>query len=163
MEAAQAPSREAAGSSEQRQFDFWLGEWDLSWGDGATAANSIYHDFDGRVIVESFDGRPSLELQGTSLTTYDSVAGVEADLGRQPGNHYGSWAASAPADGLRRPSSAGRRCWMRWFISGDTLDWAWERSDNDGGRAGRSGRWRTAVSYNWSILTPSPLRRGERA
>src|SRR5215471_7175596 len=60
------PGREAL-----RQFDFWLGEWDLSWGDDGRATNSVYLDFDGRVIVESFDGRPSLELQGMSISCFD--------------------------------------------------------------------------------------------
>lgn len=50
MGAAQAPSREAAGSSEQRQFDLWLGEWDLSWGDGATATSSIWEVAYTRVL-----------------------------------------------------------------------------------------------------------------
>jgi hypothetical protein len=58
-----------------RQFDFWVGEWDLSWGDDGRATNSIYLDFDGRVIVESFDGRPSLTLQGMSVSTYDLEEG----------------------------------------------------------------------------------------
>ena len=58
-----------------REFDFWLGEWDLTWEGGGEGTNSVYHDFDGRVIVESFDARPSLDLQGMSVSTYDVDAG----------------------------------------------------------------------------------------
>jgi hypothetical protein len=59
-----------------REFDFWLGEWDVTWGDGCTGTSSVYCDFDDRVIVESFDGRPSSTIQGMSLSTYDEDAGV---------------------------------------------------------------------------------------
>jgi hypothetical protein len=59
-----------------REFDFWLGEWDVAWGDGNTGTSSVYCDFDDRVIVESFDGRPSSTIQGMSLSTYDEDAGV---------------------------------------------------------------------------------------
>ena len=131
MEAAQAPFREAAATSEQRRFDFWLGEWDLSWGDGATATNSIYLDF---------DGRPSLELQGTSLSTYDPVAGTwrQTWVDNQ-GTRFefagafrdGEMDLHTETEVLRRPALLR----MRWFnIRGDALDWAWERSD-DGGRS----------------------------
>jgi hypothetical protein len=67
MDVVQA--RREAGPEPARQFDFWLGEWDLTWGDGEHGTNSIYLDFDGRVIVESFDGRPSTGLQGMSIST----------------------------------------------------------------------------------------------
>ena len=54
-----------------RQFDFWLGEWDCTWvhdGDRCTATNSVYADLGGCVLVENFDGRPSLDLQGLSFS-----------------------------------------------------------------------------------------------
>ena len=61
-----------------RQFDFFLGEWDCSWDDGErrhVATNSVYLDLDGKVVVESFDGRPSLDFQGLSFSVYDRSAG----------------------------------------------------------------------------------------
>ena len=138
MEAAQAPLREAAGTSEQRQFDFWLGEWDLSWGDGATATNSVYRDFDGHVIVESFDGRPALELQGTSLSTYDPASGKwKQTWVDNQGSHYefagafraGEMELRTETEVCGRPTLLR----MRWFnIREDALDWAWERSDDGG-------------------------------
>ncbi len=138
MGIAQADCSVAPDTGAQRQFDFWLGEWDLSWGDGATAASSIYLDFDGQVIVESFDGRPSLELQGTSLSTYDPVA----DRWRQTwvdnqGSHFEfAGALRAGQMELRTETDIGGRpalLRMRWFnIREDALDWAWERSDDGG-------------------------------
>ena len=138
MGLAHAECSVAPDTGAQRQFDFWLGEWDLSWGDGATATSSIYLDFDGHVIVESFDGRPSLELQGTSLSTYD----FDRRLWRQTwvdnqGSHYefagafraGEMELRTETEVCGRPTLLR----MRWFnIREDALDWAWERSDDGG-------------------------------
>ncbi len=138
MGAAQAECWEAAGTGEQRQFDFWLGEWDLSWGDGATATNSVYLDFDGHVLVESFDGRPSLELQGMSISTYDPAerSWRQTWVDNQ-GSHFRF--AGAFRDGtmdLRTETTLDGRpalLRMRWFnIREQALDWAWERSDDGG-------------------------------
>jgi hypothetical protein len=137
MGAAQA--RQATETGALREFDFWLGEWDLSWGDGQRATNSIYQDFDGRVIVESFDGRPSIELQGMSVSTYD----VDARCWRQTWvDNSGSYLdfrgefRDGQMDLRTEREIDGRRTLlrMRWFdISRDALTWAWERSV-DGGR-----------------------------
>ena len=60
-----------------RQFDFWLGEWDCTWHqDGLehVGTNSVYADLGGMVVVENFDGRPSLDYQGLSYSVYDRKA-----------------------------------------------------------------------------------------
>ena len=57
-----------------RQFDFWLGEWRCSW-DGGAGRNLVEAVCGGRVLRESFDGRPDLDLVGTSISTYDERAG----------------------------------------------------------------------------------------
>ena len=60
-----------------RQFDFWLGEWDCSWSDDSgrhLGTNSVYLDLGGVVVVENFDGRPSLDFQGLSFSVYDRKA-----------------------------------------------------------------------------------------
>ena len=60
-----------------RQFDFWLGEWDCTWhADGLeqVGTNSVYADLGGMVLVENFDGRPSLDYQGLSYSVYDRKA-----------------------------------------------------------------------------------------
>lgn len=59
-----------------RQFDFLLGEWDCSWQqDGLEhrGTSSVYLDL-GHVVVESFDGRPSLDFQEVGLSVYDRQA-----------------------------------------------------------------------------------------
>jgi hypothetical protein len=58
-----------------RQFDFWLGEWDCLVDDSGRhlGTNSVYLDLGGVVVVENFDGRPSLD-RGFSFSVYDRKA-----------------------------------------------------------------------------------------
>jgi hypothetical protein len=120
-----------------RQFDFWLGEWDCTWQDDGVecrGTNSVYLDLGGAVVVESFDGRPSLDFQGLSYSVYDrgeqcwKQTWVDSD-----GNYLdfaGGWADGAME--LCR-STAGARFRMRWErIERDSLDWSWQRSDDGG-------------------------------
>ena len=71
-------------SSEARQFDFWLGEWRLSWpaeqtggdaGQTGHGTNRIERLFGDCVFEENFatdDGR----FSGRSLSVYDEAAGL---------------------------------------------------------------------------------------
>ena len=62
--------------SELEQFDFWLGEWDLTWDDGGHGTNIITKILDGRVILENFDGYPGTSLKGMSVSTYHEGSGL---------------------------------------------------------------------------------------
>ena len=62
-------------SPELRQFDFWLGEWDLTWGESGRGINRITAVLDNRVIQEEFDGTPSTPLRGLSVSTYNAQMG----------------------------------------------------------------------------------------
>ncbi len=55
---------------EAAQFDFWLGDWDASWGEQLHGTNHVTRRWD-RVIVEEFDGTPGMTLRGLSISTYD--------------------------------------------------------------------------------------------
>lgn len=71
---------EACGEPEQKQFDFWVGEWDLTWpgekpGEMGHGGNSIKRIMGGCVIEERFTGGESMPLRGMSVSTFDSRAG----------------------------------------------------------------------------------------
>ena len=51
---------------EARQFDFWIGEWDLIW-QGGKGTNTITAILDSAVIQEAFDA-PG--FKGRSLSTF---------------------------------------------------------------------------------------------
>jgi hypothetical protein len=134
-----APPRPATAQLDAaRQFDFLLGEWDCSWGDGESATDSVYLDLDDKVVVQSFDARPSLDYQAVSHAVYDRQVGrwkqtwVDTD-----GNYLdfvGGFAAGemelrreAPYDGTVAVFR------IRWFdIERDGARRAYERSDDGG-------------------------------
>jgi hypothetical protein len=136
MDVVQA--RREAGPEPARQFDFWLGEWDLAWGEDGHATNSVYLDFDGKVLVESFDGRPSTELQGMSISTYDEESGCWRQTWVDNNGMYLTFRGEYRHGQmeLRTPRVVdGRRAIarMRWYeIRHDSLSWAWERTFDRG-------------------------------
>ena len=73
------PQREAPCSTpEFRQFDFWVGEWEVSWptsasteGKAGSGTNRIHIALDKCVIVENFDGTPKIPLRGMSVSVYN--------------------------------------------------------------------------------------------
>jgi hypothetical protein len=129
-----------------RQFDFWLGEWDCSWSDDSgrhLGTNSVYLDLGGCVVVENFDGRPSLDFQGLSFSVYDRKARRWKQTWVDSQGGYLDFVGGF-ADGvmeLRRDGElddAGSTFRMRWEnIERDSFDWSWQRSD-DGGDAWHS-------------------------
>ena len=124
-----------------RQFDFWLGEWDCSWSDDSgrhLGTNSVYLDLGGCVVVENFDGRPSLDFQGLSFSVYDRKARCWKQTWVDSQGDYLDFAGGF-ADGvmeLRRTGECddtGSVFRMRWEnIERDSFDWSWQRSDDGG-------------------------------
>ena len=124
-----------------RQFDFWLGEWDCSWSDESgrhLGTNSVYLDLGGCVVVENFDGRPSLDFQGLSFSVYDRKARCWKQTWVDSHGTYLDFTGGF-ADGvmeLRREGDlddAGSLFRMRWGnIERDSFDWSWQRSDDGG-------------------------------
>jgi hypothetical protein len=124
-----------------RQFDFWLGEWDCSWDDGDhrhVATKSVYLDLGGKVVVENFDGRPSLDFQGLSFSVYDRTARCWKQTWVDSEGSYLDFTGSFEngvmelrRDGELDGAPAIFR--MRWEnIERDSFDWSWQRSDDDG-------------------------------
>lgn len=124
-----------------RQFDFWLGEWDCTWSDAGrrlVATNSVYLDLGGKVVVESFDGRPALDFQGMSFSVYDRAAHCWKQTWVDSDGNYLDFLGGFE-DGameLRRAGELDGRPALfrvRWeSIEHDSLDWSWQRSDDAG-------------------------------
>lgn len=73
--AANAQTPPTCTSAQFHQLDFWLGDWNAKWdaSPGTPAgqgSNHITRGYEGCVIEEHFDGRPSQHLQGHSVSTY---------------------------------------------------------------------------------------------
>lgn len=133
--ASQSDKADANVLAEERQFDFWLGDWDLSWGDNKTGTNHVHTILDGRVIMENFDGQPSMPLKGISVSTYDANLrkwrqtwvdnqGSYIDLA---GEYQGAQMLLTTED-----LSVGKPQKLRMIfynITPDTFDWNWESFD----------------------------------
>jgi hypothetical protein len=138
-------------------FDFWLGTWEVTWGDeGARGRNVITKSFDGRVVEERFDGRPGVELQGMSVNVYDAPRDrwLQTWVDDQ-GNYFA-------LEGAMRDGEMVLHCdrhsgedqsvvyRMRFHdIEPDSFTWSWERSA-DGG-ASYDLAWRLAYRREGGI------------
>jgi hypothetical protein len=124
---------------EAKQFDFWIGEWELVW-DGGHGKNVIRKILDGRVIEECFDGTPSIPLVGRSLTVHNAQYGRWDQTWVDNQGSYlmfmGEWDDVDQRMVLERDDLVGgqhikqRMVWHN--ITPDALDWSWERSEDGG-------------------------------
>jgi hypothetical protein len=69
--AAAPPPQPACGSAEQRQFDFWVGEWSVTQGGKVAGTNRIERILDGCALLESWTGASG--FRGNSLNFYDAT------------------------------------------------------------------------------------------
>jgi hypothetical protein len=69
--AVQAADQNPCGAPEHRQFDFWLGEWNVHTPDGKLAGvNSIENEYGGCVLHERYSTPRG--YRGESLNIYDA-------------------------------------------------------------------------------------------
>jgi hypothetical protein len=74
QEIAPTAARKACAASEHRQFDFWIGEWEVTTPNGAPAGrNRIESILDGCALRESWTGAKG--GSGTSYNAYDRRSG----------------------------------------------------------------------------------------
>jgi hypothetical protein len=66
-----AQSTKPCSAPEYRQFDFWIGEWEVQTGGQFAGTNAISSEYGGCVIVERWVGAKG--LTGSSLNIYDSA------------------------------------------------------------------------------------------
>src|SRR5262249_38084867 len=65
---------------EQKQFDFWVGEWDATWpgqnaGETGHGTNSIKRVLDNCIVQENFSSAESDHLRGTSVSVFEPKSG----------------------------------------------------------------------------------------
>jgi hypothetical protein len=127
----------------------------VAWGDGQQARNRIEKALDGHVIVENFDGRPAIPLQGLSVSVYNPARDLWQQTWVDNTGNYWSFGGRFAEDRMVLGTTVerdGRAITLRmvWFnLQPDALDWHWERSD-DGGQT-------------WSVLWALRYTRRARA
>jgi len=136
--ADEPPADDPSHAPEARQFDFWIGEWDVTWGEGERGTNRIESILNDRVILENFDGNPAMPFRGMSVSVYSPQRGCWQQTWVDDTGNY--WAFSGgfadrrmtlATDDFVAGQPVKRR--MVWYnIAPDSLDWNWERSDDGG-------------------------------
>jgi hypothetical protein len=154
LAAAQQPQQAPCSAPEYRQFDFWVGQWDASWpaspSSGMKAGrgkNNIEAALDNCVVIEHFDGTPSIPLRGTSVSTFNPRMHKWQQTWVDNEGSYldfigefidGKMVFTRKAVTRKGKSMLQRMVWKN--ITPDAFDWSWERSI-DGGKS-------------WDVLWP---------
>jgi hypothetical protein len=120
----------------ETQFDFWLGEWDVTWGTDGRGSNHVLRILDDKIIQENFTAP---DLQGMSISSYDPERQLWCQTWIDNTGTYLDF-TGAFEDGkmilIRDAIVRGEACKQRmvWYnIEARQFDWNWERSDDGGG------------------------------
>jgi hypothetical protein len=137
---------EALGAS---QFDFWLGEWDLSWpaeqtggnqGEIGRGTNSITKMFSRCVVREDFNSQDA-GLRGHSVSVYSGKKGMWQQTWVDDQGSYLLFSGEFKAGRMTlqtEPLLRGEKTLVNRMvfrnITPESLDWDWQTSA-DGGKA----------------------------
>jgi hypothetical protein len=146
-------------ATQQKQFDFWLGTWDLTWpgeksGETGRGTNTINRILDDCVVHESFSGGDSMHLRGNSLSLFDVHSGKWKQTWVDNEGSYLDFVGEFNGSQMvlsreaTRPDGSTVKQRMLWKnINADELDWSWE-SSKDGGKT-------------WQVLWPIHYKRSK--
>lgn len=136
--AATGPKGPPCSSAAYRQFDFWLGDWEVQTPKGTAAGeNKVEKILDGCALRESWTAADG--SHGTSLTSYDSGAGrwtqtFVDDLGMvlvlDGELRDGKMVLSGRRSGSRGSSVLNRIVWQK--MEGERIRQRWEQSSDEG-------------------------------
>lgn len=124
-----------------KQFDFWLGDWNLTWDENGRGRNIISKILDEKVIQEQFTSLPddaTPPFVGLSLSVFDAQTGQWQQTWVDNQGGYLDFKGGMAGDKmiLSRPAVIeGQPVQQRmvWHnIQADALDWSWERSGDEG-------------------------------
>ncbi len=68
--AQNASNQKPCSSPEASQFDFWVGNWELTWNDTSHGTNRIQKIMDGCTVNENFYD-PAMKYSGSSWSVYN--------------------------------------------------------------------------------------------
>lgn len=120
------------------QFDFWIGEWNLTWNDTSKGTNSIKKILNDCVINENFND-PATNYIGSSWSLYDLKRKEWKQTWVDNQNGYivltGNYnngemiLSTAPAISAQGKKVTSRMVFFN--IQPDSFDWRWEASSDD--------------------------------
>jgi hypothetical protein len=135
-----APKPAACQAPEPRQFDFWIGRWQVFTPDGTKVGDNLIEVIDGGcALIERWQGRGG--FSGTSLNSWDASAGLwrqhwvdnQGGLLRLAGRFEGGSMVLASSGPHPDRTGATRRQRIRWTALPDgAVRQLWEQSDDEG-------------------------------
>lgn len=149
------PPKPGCDRPEHRQFDFWIGDWDVTTPDGKPAGrNSITREMNGCVIHERWAGLGG--LKGESFNIWHRESGRwhqtwvsdRGDLLLLDGRFHDGAMQMTGASGPPDRPVANRISWS--LVSDGTIRQHWEVS-TDGGQT-----WKTAFDGRYHRMKNSP-------
>lgn len=127
---------------ESGQFDFWLGEWNLTWSgpndEKQHGTNTITKILGGCAIEENFNGSPDIPLIGKSISMYSPQKKAWTQLWVDNQGGYLDFIDQYVGGSMvlsRETVLNGQKILQRivWYnISANALDWNWEKSVDNG-------------------------------
>ena len=131
-------SHAQAKSQMSRQFDFWVGDWELSWNDTSKGTNTITLEMNDFVVYEHFKD-PANNYFGWSWSVYDTLAGKWKQTWVDNQGAYLDFTGKMKDDRmiLERSYTGSKGILVKqrmifYNISKNSFDWNWENS-TDGG------------------------------
>ena len=129
---------------EQKQLEFWVGDWDLTWpgnnpGETAHGTNSIKRILDGCIVQENFSGGDAMHLRGQSVSIFDIRSGKWKQTWVDNEGGYldfvgefkdGQMVLAREAAGPNGTKALQRMVFKN--IAHDEFDWSWEGSKDCG-------------------------------
>ena len=143
QQSSQTPPPNPCTLPEQKQLEFWVGDWDLTWpsqkaGETIHGTNTISRIMDGCVVQEIFSS-PTANYRGTSLSIFDTTDRKWKQTWVDSGGAYldfvgefkdGQMILGREAIGPNGTKSLQRMVFKN--ISANEFDWSWESSKDNG-------------------------------
>jgi len=130
---------------EQKQLEFWVGEWDLTWpgekqGEVGRGTNSVRRVLETCVVEENFSGEKAMHLRGISVSIFDTRAGKWKQTWVDNEGGYLDFVGEFKGgqmilsrDAVRPDGTKAMQRMIFKNITRNEFDWSWE-SSTDGGK-----------------------------
>jgi hypothetical protein len=140
---AQAAQKPCA-APEASQFDFWIGDWNLTWSDSLYGTNHVEKLWGNCTVHENFSD-PATNYQGQSWSVYstnykiwqqtwvDSQGGYIHLTGGMNSDSLILLTQERPVPPSVSPTGKMTNRMVYYNIKRDSFDWSWEAS-TDGGK-----------------------------
>ena len=131
---------------EQKQFEFWVGEWDLTWpgnnpGQTDHGTNSVQRILEGCIVQENFSGAAAMHLRGQSVSIFDASARKWKQTWVDNEGAYLDFVGEfkdgqmvLAREAIRPDGTKALQRMVFKNITHEEFDWSWEAS-KDGGKS----------------------------